>query len=219
MSEVSIADRIKKAIIDNGGYQNISDVTGISKSTLARMAANQTEPKLKDVMAISKATGVSLNYIAYGMLTEDEEESALNEKKMFNLILNLVNHFSREVEELRAKVGVNDPKGNLNARRTIDGLSKDITDSVTDGADINNLSPEALGIDSKEHIELLFDLLNEESKRRNSNLDTMLEPTQPHKSKLNHKPLLEHAALELLRRIALFPFGALFLSHLSKSPI
>ncbi|EGR4273390.1 XRE family transcriptional regulator, partial [Vibrio cholerae] len=45
------------------------------------------------------------------------------------------------------------------------------------------LSPEALGIDSKEHIELLFDLLNEESKRRNSNLDTMLEPTQPHKSK------------------------------------
>ncbi len=30
MSEVSIADRIKKAIIDNGGYQNISDVTGIS---------------------------------------------------------------------------------------------------------------------------------------------------------------------------------------------
>ncbi|WP_141096349.1 XRE family transcriptional regulator, partial [Vibrio cholerae] len=118
-----------------------------------------------DVMAISKATGVSLNYIAYGMLTEDEEESALNEKKMFNLILNLVNHVSREVEELRAKVGVNDPKGNLNARRTIDGLSKDITDSVTDGADINNLSPEALGIDSKEHIELLFDLLNEESKR------------------------------------------------------
>ncbi|WP_159147784.1 helix-turn-helix domain-containing protein, partial [Klebsiella pneumoniae] len=113
MSEVSIADRIKKAIIDNGGYQNISDVTGISKSTLARMAANQTEPKLKDVMAISKATGVSLNYIAYGMLTEDEEESALNEKKMFNLILNLVNHVSREVEELRAKVGVNDPKGNL----------------------------------------------------------------------------------------------------------
>ncbi|EHH97117.1 tlcR protein [Vibrio cholerae HC-43A1] len=102
---------------------------------------------------------------------------------MFNLILNLVNHVSREVEELRAKVGVNDPKGNLNARRTIDGLSKDITDSVTDGADINNLSPEALGIDSKEHIELLFDLLNEESKRRNSNLDTMLEPTQPHKSK------------------------------------
>ncbi len=183
MSEVSIADRIKKAIIDNGGYQNISDVTGISKSTLARMAANQTEPKLKDVMAISKATGVSLNYIAYGMLTEDEEESALNEKKMFNLILNLVNHVSREVEELRAKVGVNDPKGNLNARRTIDGLSKDITDSVTDGADINKLSPEALGIDSKEHIELLFDLLNEESKRRNSNLDTMLEPTQPHKSK------------------------------------
>lgn len=75
------------------------------------MAANQTEPKLKDVMAISKATGVSLNYIAYGMLTEDEEESALNEKKMFNLILNLVNHVSREVEELRAKVGVNDPKG------------------------------------------------------------------------------------------------------------
>ncbi|GHX68074.1 hypothetical protein [Vibrio cholerae] len=30
---------------------------------------------------------------------------------------------------------------------------------------------------------------------------------------------LEHAALELLRRIELFPFGALFLSHLSKSPI
>ncbi|EHH97116.1 tlcR protein [Vibrio cholerae HC-43A1] len=39
---------LKKTIIDNGGYQNISDVTGISKSTLARMAANQTEPKLKD---------------------------------------------------------------------------------------------------------------------------------------------------------------------------
>ncbi len=79
MSEVSIADRIKKAIIDNGGYQNISDVTGISKSTLARMGQSD-RAKAQRRYAISKATGVSLNYIAYGMLTEDEEESALNEK-------------------------------------------------------------------------------------------------------------------------------------------
>lgn len=182
MSEVNIADRIKKAIIDNGGYQNISEATGISKSTLARMAANQTEPKLKDVMAISRVTGVSLNYIAYGMLTEDEEESALNEKKMFNLLLNLVNKVSREVEELREQVGIDEPKGSLDARQSLDGLRREIVDKVSNKAD-STIDPEALGINSKEHIELLFDLLNEESKRRNSNLDAMLEPTQPQESK------------------------------------
>lgn len=66
MSDVEIAKRINEAITQNGGYNSISEKTGISVSTLVRAAKGKTDPKLKDVMLISEATGISLNKLAYG---------------------------------------------------------------------------------------------------------------------------------------------------------
>lgn len=179
MSEMNIADRIKKAIIDNGGYQQISDETGISKSTLARTASGQTEPKFKDVIAISRATGVSLNYMAYGMLTEDEEDSAIQEKKMFSLVIDMVRSVSREVEEIRGKLGIQEPKGKLQDQMfSADELKKDLMSQIEATGTFDTSS-----LQSKEQVDMLMQLLMDESNRRGQNLDTMLEPTQPKKSK------------------------------------
>lgn len=179
MSEVSIAERIKRAIIDNGGYQHISEETGISKSTLARIASSQTEPKLKDVMAIARATGVSLNFISYGMLTEDEEDSALAEKKMFGLIIDMVRNVNREVSELRQQVGMQEPKGSLNNTFSVDQLRAELLQQIAQSDDLPNIE----GLSSKEQGELLLQLTKEETEKRGLNLEHMLEPTSPNKSK------------------------------------
>jgi transcriptional regulator with XRE-family HTH domain len=60
------AERLHSAIKEHGGYDEISHITGISVSTLVRIAKGKTEPKLRDVVAISEATNTSLNYIVYG---------------------------------------------------------------------------------------------------------------------------------------------------------
>ncbi|EPE2650656.1 helix-turn-helix domain-containing protein [Vibrio fluvialis] len=62
-----VAERIKLAIRDAGGYEHISEITGISLSTLKRIATGKTDPKFKDVVAITEATEAPLLYIAYGI--------------------------------------------------------------------------------------------------------------------------------------------------------
>ncbi|EGR2696581.1 XRE family transcriptional regulator [Vibrio parahaemolyticus] len=59
-------ERFHAAIKENGGYEEISRKTGISVSTLVRIAKGKSEPKLKDAVAIAEATNTSLNYIVYG---------------------------------------------------------------------------------------------------------------------------------------------------------
>ncbi|MFA1572052.1 helix-turn-helix domain-containing protein [Vibrio tasmaniensis 1F-187] len=60
------AERFHAAIKENGGYEEISQKTGISVSTLVRIAKGKTEPKLRDAVSISEVTNTSLNYIVYG---------------------------------------------------------------------------------------------------------------------------------------------------------
>ena len=59
-------ERIRLAIIDNGGYEYVSEITGISVSTLKRIAAGKTQPKFIDVVDISEATRTPLMVLAYG---------------------------------------------------------------------------------------------------------------------------------------------------------
>ena len=103
MSDSAIAKRINEAITQNGGYQKISDTTGISVSTLVRAAKGKTEPKLKDVMLISAATGVPLSKIAYG-----ENEGSPVEKYMAKLAEGLISMndvmFSEKIAELEKKI-------------------------------------------------------------------------------------------------------------------
>ncbi|WP_019281346.1 helix-turn-helix domain-containing protein [Vibrio anguillarum] len=103
MSEAAIAKRINEAITKNGGYQKISEMTGISVSTLVRAAKGKTEPKLRDVMLISSATGVPLSQIAYG-----EEDGSPIEKSMVEIIKGLATMndaiFSEKIAELEKKI-------------------------------------------------------------------------------------------------------------------
>ncbi len=99
MSETAIAQRINEAITQNGGYQKISEITGISVSTLVRAAKGKTEPKLKDVMLISTATGVSLNKIAYG-----KEDGSTMEKYMAEIAKGLMTVNESMMSEKLAKL-------------------------------------------------------------------------------------------------------------------
>lgn len=62
----NFAERVRHAIIDNGGYEYVSEITGISISTLKRIAAGKTQPKFKDVVDISEATRTPLMVLTYG---------------------------------------------------------------------------------------------------------------------------------------------------------
>ncbi|EMD1174378.1 helix-turn-helix transcriptional regulator [Vibrio harveyi] len=78
---ISIAARIQHAISSNGGYQKISDSTGISVSTLVRMATGKTSPKLTDIIEISLVCNCSLNYIAHGIETQSDIDRAMEQGK------------------------------------------------------------------------------------------------------------------------------------------
>ena len=66
MDKFTKEERIKQSIKNNGGYESISDITGINSRTLKRMASGETEPKFKDIIALSQATGLSCDYFAFG---------------------------------------------------------------------------------------------------------------------------------------------------------
>ena len=103
MTETSIAQRINDAITQNGGYQKVSDTTGISVSTLVRAAKGKTEPKLKDVIAICEATGVPLNFIAYGRIESSPLEKPLQEiQKGLSLMNEAI--LSDRLRELEQKI-------------------------------------------------------------------------------------------------------------------
>ncbi|EKO3563524.1 helix-turn-helix transcriptional regulator [Vibrio fluvialis] len=182
MSEVSIADRIKKAIIDNGGYQHISELTNISKSTLARMAAGQTEPKLKDVMDIAKATRVSLNYIAYGMTTEDEEESYFVEKAFLTTMMQLMMRMEKDIQNLKS-ASWQEPKGRLGDDKAeqLQKLAQE-NPSLFEHLSIS-IKPETPVPETDSELLKLISMFQDAAQKRSRNIDTMIEPTQTKKSK------------------------------------
>ncbi|WP_418114499.1 helix-turn-helix domain-containing protein [Vibrio scophthalmi] len=109
MSETAIAKRINEAITKNGGYQKISESTGISVSTLVRAAKGKTDPKLKDVMLISAVTGVSLSEIAYGSEDGTQMEKYIAEiakglRSMNDAIMDeRIEELERKIEVLKGK--------------------------------------------------------------------------------------------------------------------
>lgn len=61
-----IAKRIKESILEYGTYKMVSQKTGISQSTLVRIASGRTEPKFNDVISICKLTNKNIEELAYG---------------------------------------------------------------------------------------------------------------------------------------------------------
>ncbi|MDO6499250.1 helix-turn-helix domain-containing protein [Photobacterium sanguinicancri] len=78
MADENRASRFKKAILSTGTYEEISESTGISVSTLVRIASGKTEPKLSDAIKIAHACGVNIEYLALGTSQEQKQRSELD---------------------------------------------------------------------------------------------------------------------------------------------
>ncbi|MGR6834079.1 hypothetical protein [Aliivibrio wodanis] len=114
VNEKKIAERLKKAILERGGYEKISELTNLSVSTLKRCANGQTEPKFSTVAKISGATRKNIGFIAYGIGDEDSIISAGDESQLKSNIkelkdahdahLNIIDDLTRRLNEIEFKL-------------------------------------------------------------------------------------------------------------------
>ncbi|EBY7167031.1 helix-turn-helix transcriptional regulator [Escherichia coli] len=77
MSKEIRAKRIKNAILNASTYEEVSNKTGISVSTLVRISSGKTEPKFSDIIRIARVTGVDLNELAYGDIINIKKDAML----------------------------------------------------------------------------------------------------------------------------------------------
>lgn len=77
MSKEIKAKRIKKVILEHSTYEELSEKTGISVSTLVRIASGKTEPKFSDIIKIAMVTGVDLNELAHGDIVNIKEDAMI----------------------------------------------------------------------------------------------------------------------------------------------
>ena len=105
MPDIKRAERIKSAILEGHTYEGLSEKTGISVSTLTRITANKTEPKLADIVKICDVTGFSLNWITYGTSEEiaspkDQDDDEVKDIKTFRLYTGLENEDKEFVKKI-----------------------------------------------------------------------------------------------------------------------
>ncbi|EAR3980763.1 helix-turn-helix transcriptional regulator [Salmonella enterica] len=82
MSKEIRAKRIKNAILNSSTYEDVSNKTGISVSTLVRISSGKTEPKFSDIIKIARVTGVDLNELAHGDIVNIKKDAMLkNDEK------------------------------------------------------------------------------------------------------------------------------------------
>lgn len=60
------AERIRLSIISSFTYDDIENETGISVSSLKRIASGERDPKLTEIRKIAKATGKNPVWLAFG---------------------------------------------------------------------------------------------------------------------------------------------------------
>lgn len=118
MADALQAERIKKAVLSIGTYEQVSLKTGISVSTLVRITSGKTEPKFNDVSNIALLSGTSLDFLAFGniqsrinslendfkTLHQYDEESMSSLKNIIHNVRHLknddINSISRQVKAL-----------------------------------------------------------------------------------------------------------------------
>lgn len=176
MTELELrAQRFKDTIKNIGGYEYVSQKTGINLRTLKRIAAGQTDPRFEDAIAIARATESSLNYIAYGMLTEDEEESAASEKRVMELVGELTGELFKEMADLRTEllqIKGEKEKNQLTNLSKAQKYKRSLQKSLlSDNAEL----PEP---QTKEELGVLLEMVKESANKRNAQLDGMLSPTK-----------------------------------------
>lgn len=90
MSKEIRAERIKNVILENSTYEELAEKTGISVSTLVRIASGKTEPKFSDIIKIAMVTGVDLNELAHGDIVNIKEDAMLKMISKMTKLLRLI---------------------------------------------------------------------------------------------------------------------------------
>lgn len=103
MSKEIRAERIKNVILENSTYEELAEKTGISVSTLVRIASGKTEPKFSDIIKIAMVTGVDLNELAHGDIVNIKEDAMLKNDEQNDEIVKAHNFIVWNISSLDKK--------------------------------------------------------------------------------------------------------------------
>ncbi|MHC1267157.1 helix-turn-helix domain-containing protein [Escherichia coli] len=103
MSKEIRAERIKNVILENSTYEELAEKTGISVSTLVRIASGKTEPKFSDIIKIAMVTGVDLNELAHGDIVNIKEDAMLKNDKQNDEVVKVHNFIVWNISSLDKK--------------------------------------------------------------------------------------------------------------------
>lgn len=103
MSKEIRAERIKNVILENSTYEELAEKTGISESTLVRIASGKTEPKFSDIIKIAMVTGVDLNELAHGDIVNIKEDAMLKNDEQNDEVVKAHNFIVWNISSLDKK--------------------------------------------------------------------------------------------------------------------
>ncbi|EPC9056593.1 helix-turn-helix domain-containing protein [Escherichia coli] len=103
MSKEIRAERIKNVILENSTYEELAEKTGISVSTLVRIASSKTEPKFSDIIKIAMVTGVDLNELAHGDIVNIKEDAMLKNDEQNDEVVKAHNFIVWNISSLDKK--------------------------------------------------------------------------------------------------------------------
>ncbi|HBB1519558.1 TPA: helix-turn-helix transcriptional regulator [Escherichia coli] len=103
MSKEIRAERIQNVILENSTYEELAEKTGISVSTLVRIASGKTEPKFSDIIKIAMVTGVDLNELAHGDIVNIKEDAMLKNDKQNDEVVKAHNFIVWNISSLDKK--------------------------------------------------------------------------------------------------------------------
>ncbi|EII7514363.1 helix-turn-helix transcriptional regulator [Escherichia coli] len=103
MSKEIRAERIKNVILENSTYEELAEKTGISVSTLVRIASGKTEPKFSDIIKIAMVTGVDLNELAHGDIVNIKEDAMLKNDEQNDEVVKAHNFIVWDISSLDKK--------------------------------------------------------------------------------------------------------------------
>ncbi|EAS9916594.1 helix-turn-helix transcriptional regulator [Escherichia coli] len=103
MSKEIRAERIKNVILENSTYEELAEKTGISVSTLVRIASGKTEPKFSDIIKIAMVTGVDLNELAHGDIVNIKEDAMLKNDEQNDEVVKAHNFIVWNISSLDKK--------------------------------------------------------------------------------------------------------------------
>ena len=103
MSKEIRAERIKNVILESSTYEELAEKTGISVSTLVRIASGKTEPKFSDIIKIAMVTGVDLNELAHGDIVNIKEDAMLKNDEQNDEVVKAHNFIVWNISSLDKK--------------------------------------------------------------------------------------------------------------------